>query len=531
MDIDNTLISSTEAHYMAWKHALENNGLSIPAEKVKEQFGKPTNVIARILCGGNHELGDKIAREKTDYLMENLKYAEEFPNVQKLLRVLSSSGRKICFASSNYNRIIQGFMKQFHWDEFSTQFVGIDDVENGKPDPAMVMEACKKLNLEPHDCIMIGDSIYDVQAGKAAGTKTIAVCTGHFSEKDFEKLEPDLILDNISLLIGLVEEQIPTITENSEMIKELSEKSILIEKMELKQSTINTYRVVGKHLGQNSFIVESPSAMEILTQPWMVGMELANAARNSSIDFLKVAYEVCPELRTVSFNTIAQIVPLAGSLYYRIAEAFESVFGESMNQCFVGAKRVFDNKMGKWVTRISYTSFGALYPNSVLIIGDTIATGGTILKIIRAAVTAPHASPVKAVIVYSIAGSIIGAIRLAKLSEELGIPIYTFFSNCFFGVESNGTDMPWLHPLSVMSDSTREKVLQVYGPELGRDWCSIWDWGERAKDPHRHLVALMERIHQNQIDPLFENSKDKLDYIYARAKKAALKRSERLKLL
>lgn len=239
----------------------------------------------------------------------------------------------------------------------------------------------------------------------------------------------------------------------------------------------------------STYIIESSGALRILLQPWLVGSQLAHSARQSTVDFLRVAYHLVPELRSTTFSHITEVVPLAGALYYSMAEAFEIVFGETINRCFIGAKR-HPSPIG-WVTELSYKNFEAFPEKPVVIVGDTIATGGTIEGILNA--TLEYASDIRAIIVYSIAGGIPGAVRMKKFADRKDIPFHMFFSNAIFGVESNGTDMPWLHPGTITSPSIREQAISVYGPDLGKRWCSIWDWGDRAKHPLKHLDELLEK--------------------------------------
>ncbi len=240
---------------------------------------------------------------------------------------------------------------------------------------------------------------------------------------------------------------------------------------------------------ESTYLIESADALHILLQPWLVGSQLANSARLSTVDFLRVAYHLVPEIRNTPFANITEVVPLAGALYYSTAESFEIVFGETINRCFIGAKR-HPSPIG-WVTELSYKNFEAFPAKPVVIVGDTIATGGTIEGILEAVVE--QASDIQAIVIYSIAGGIPGAVRMKKFVDKEEIPLYMFFSNAIFGVESNGTDMPWLHPGTIVSPSIKEKAESVYGPDLGRRWCSIWDWGDRAKHPLKHLGELLDR--------------------------------------
>lgn len=62
------------------------------------------------------------------------------------------------------------------------------------------MKCAKALDVQTSDCIIVGDSINDVKAGKAAGIKTVAVLSGLFSREDFTKEHPDLIIKDAAAL-------------------------------------------------------------------------------------------------------------------------------------------------------------------------------------------------------------------------------------------------------------------------------------------------------------------------------------------
>lgn len=257
---------------------------------------------------------------------------------------------------------------------------------------------------------------------------------------------------------------------------------------ELPKST-RVLHIKSNHLLPHTYIVESPSALQILLEPWSIGSRLANSARESSVDFLRAAYHISPELRQSTFESITEVVPLAGSLYYSLAAAFERNFGESINRCFIGAQR-HPTPTG-WVTELSYENFEAMPSEPLILIGDTIATGGTIERILES--TLNHSSGVRAIVIYSIAGGLVGAVRIREMADKIQIPTYLFYSNAIFGVEPNGTDMPWLHPGTIVTPEIREKAEAAYGPDLGRRWCSVWDWGDRAKHPLKHLREIIER--------------------------------------
>jgi hypothetical protein len=248
----------------------------------------------------------------------------------------------------------------------------------------------------------------------------------------------------------------------------------------------------------------------------VVGAELANLARTSSVDFLRCAFDISPEFHDANLENITEVIPLAGALYYNIAEAFESIFGETLSTCFIGARRHLTPS--GWVTDLAYENFEALPPRATVLIGDTIATGGTIQRIIESLLD--HTDDLRTVIVYAVAGGLPGAIRLKTFAERLDVPLYLFYSNAIFGVESNGTDMPWLHPDTISSVRTRKSALSTYGPDLGKRWCSVWDWGDRAKNPLRHLERLSARCDEELAAGATGKTKATLEMVRERAQTA-----------
>jgi len=70
-----------------------------------------------------------------------------------------------------------------------------DDIVNGKPDPEIYLETCRKLGLAPQDCIVLEDSSNGARAGKRAGCYVIAVPTAYTCGQDFgfvDFIAPDL---------------------------------------------------------------------------------------------------------------------------------------------------------------------------------------------------------------------------------------------------------------------------------------------------------------------------------------------------
>ena len=74
------------------------------------------------------------------------------------------------------------------------------DTQKPKPSPEALIKAVEALDVQMCDCVIVGDSVSDVRAGKAAGIWTVAVLSGLFSREELSKTSPDLIISDVTEL-------------------------------------------------------------------------------------------------------------------------------------------------------------------------------------------------------------------------------------------------------------------------------------------------------------------------------------------
>lgn len=201
-DLDHTLLVSDRAQIDAALWVLERHNIKRTEADVLVHFDKATDEMMKLVAGDAYTGdGKDLGKEHTDRILELIPSITLYPNTEDLIQRVNRHGCKIAFASNNYDRVIAAILKHFNWNLISAGYIGIDDVRRRKPDPEMVRKSVESLQLTAQQCVMIGDSVYDIQAGKAAGTFTVAVCTGSFKKADFEPLHPDLIVDSIAALL------------------------------------------------------------------------------------------------------------------------------------------------------------------------------------------------------------------------------------------------------------------------------------------------------------------------------------------
>lgn len=127
-------------------------------------------------------------------------------NVSKTLNLLSKTMKFgiVTMRSMPKDSIIKELKRFGIANYFDTIITALDTLKP-KPSPESLLKCIDMLNLHETDCVIVGDSINDVRAGKAAGIKTIAVLSGIFSFQELLKENPNLILQNINHLLNYIE--------------------------------------------------------------------------------------------------------------------------------------------------------------------------------------------------------------------------------------------------------------------------------------------------------------------------------------
>lgn len=82
--------------------------------------------------------------------------------------------------------------------------LGGDSLECQKPDPLPIHHVLEAFSQRPESAVMIGDGLHDIEAGRAAGLRTVAVATGVASRTELEAAGADHVIDSLEQLPGLI---------------------------------------------------------------------------------------------------------------------------------------------------------------------------------------------------------------------------------------------------------------------------------------------------------------------------------------
>ena len=146
------------------------------------------------------------AYEKTYRRLFNIYNADGavkvYPNVLETLEELKRRGMLLTIASSRSHRTLDDFVRNLGLSDTITYVIGGEDVTKGKPDPQAVNMTLAQFNISADEAIVVGDTHFDIDMGRNAGTKTCGVTYGNGTRESMSNA--DWLIDDFSELLSIL---------------------------------------------------------------------------------------------------------------------------------------------------------------------------------------------------------------------------------------------------------------------------------------------------------------------------------------
>ncbi|MBS1961795.1 MAG: HAD-IA family hydrolase [Bdellovibrionales bacterium] len=192
-DLDGTLVDSKDDIVESVNLALRSAGLpAFPGERVAAEIGRGSEVLFRRLLGENTAVDwiEELSRRfRRNYERNLTRRTKVYPGIRETLehyRYLP----KVVVTNKNQvfaDRLVDDLDLRPHFEAV----FGQEAFPTRKPDPGPLREVCRRWNLPPAEAAMIGDSVFDLIAGKAAGLRTVGVLYGLGAEAELRRHRPD----------------------------------------------------------------------------------------------------------------------------------------------------------------------------------------------------------------------------------------------------------------------------------------------------------------------------------------------------
>ncbi|MGY5882389.1 HAD family hydrolase [Modestobacter lacusdianchii] len=190
LDVDGTLVDTNYQHALAWYRALRACGETFPVWRIHRLIGMGGDQLVGALGGDDVEarIGDAARDrwvEEFDLLLPEI---SPLPGARDLLLAIKERGHRLVLASSGKPQHVDAFIDLLDARGIADAVTSSEDVEASKPAPDLLGVALEKLGMPADSAsVLVGDSVWDVEAAKNAGMPAIVVRSGGFGDDELRE--------------------------------------------------------------------------------------------------------------------------------------------------------------------------------------------------------------------------------------------------------------------------------------------------------------------------------------------------------
>ena len=190
-DLDGTLVDSVYQHVLAWREALEREGISLSVWRIHRRIGMSGGLLVNALL---RETGLPVTREQTDRLRQL--HAEAYanlvgqvrplPGARELLAHLTRAGVPWAIATSGWMESARPAVEMLGVGG-EIPLITRDQVEHAKPDPDLFLAAAQRLGVSIESSAVVGDSVWDLLAARRARALGVGLLSGGYGEDELTR--------------------------------------------------------------------------------------------------------------------------------------------------------------------------------------------------------------------------------------------------------------------------------------------------------------------------------------------------------
>jgi len=191
-DLDGTLVDSVYQHVLAWKEALDAEGIELAVWRIHRKIGMSGGLFTHILL---RETGVEITPERVERLSNGHAAAfvrmagsvRPLPGARELLAYLDSERMPWAIATSGRMETAAHNLAALGVDPARVPVVTRDQVRHAKPDPDLFLTAAERLGVDIRHALVLGDSIWDMIAAQRARALGVGLLSGGYGEDELAR--------------------------------------------------------------------------------------------------------------------------------------------------------------------------------------------------------------------------------------------------------------------------------------------------------------------------------------------------------
>ncbi|QPD05538.1 MAG: putative Phosphoglycolate phosphatase [Candidatus Nitrospira kreftii] len=190
-DLDGTLVDSVYQHVLAWREAMQGAGIELAVWRIHRQIGMSGGLM---LSAFLREIGRVLSSEEIEHIQRA--HVEAYrrqagslhvlPGTLELLAELSARGVPYAIATSGRLQSAQPTLKLLNLSQ-DVPVVTRDDVRHAKPDPDLFLAAAQRLKVPINQCVIVGDSVWDMLAARRAWALAVGLLSGGYGREELQQ--------------------------------------------------------------------------------------------------------------------------------------------------------------------------------------------------------------------------------------------------------------------------------------------------------------------------------------------------------
>jgi len=205
IDIDGTLVDSNYQHVTAWNQAFRAHGIVVPMWTLHRAVGMGGDRFVAEVAGREIEeaLGDALRDRHREAFSAEISGVAPLPGAERLVTGLVAAGHRVVLCSSADDEEVETYVRLLGVHDI-VAWTTSADVSATKPSPELVRVALDRVGGGP--AVMVGDTVWDVEAAGHLGIPTIGLLSGGIAAADLEEAGAAVVLRDADELMDRLDE-------------------------------------------------------------------------------------------------------------------------------------------------------------------------------------------------------------------------------------------------------------------------------------------------------------------------------------
>src|SRR5262245_1738209 len=191
-DLDGTLVDSVYQHVLAWREALDAEGIEVSVWRIHRKIGMSGGLFTNMLLREtgleiDPERMERLGRLHAEAFVRQAASIKPLPGARELLDLLTRAEIPWAIATSGRMRTAKVGLESLGVDPSQIPVVTRDQVKFAKPDPDLFLAAAARLRVPIQTATVVGDSIWDMLAAQRARALGVGLLSGGYSQDERER--------------------------------------------------------------------------------------------------------------------------------------------------------------------------------------------------------------------------------------------------------------------------------------------------------------------------------------------------------